>query len=190
MTKKTEGRPAHPPLRPATRAWWSAAAIRRPITASSIRRSITPRPCSIRPRRTFSRAAAATLYGRRGTPDVGGTGTGAARARRPAVRRRHAACRPASRRFRPRCCRCCKPAIMCWSPTASIAPTRNFCDDVLTRYGVTTTYYDPLIGARHRRADAAEHARGLCGGAGLALASRCRTYRRSPQPPTPAARWC
>lgn len=25
-------------------------------------------------------------------------------------------------------------------------PTRTFCDTVLTRYGVTTTYYDPLIG--------------------------------------------
>jgi cystathionine beta-lyase len=27
------------------------------------------------------------------------------------------------------------------------APTRKFCDEVLTRYGVSTTYYDPLIGA-------------------------------------------
>src|SRR5262249_31368658 len=26
-------------------------------------------------------------------------------------------------------------------------PTRKFCDGVLKRYGVTTTYYDPLIGA-------------------------------------------
>jgi cystathionine beta-lyase len=26
-------------------------------------------------------------------------------------------------------------------------PTRKFCDDVLARYGVTTTYYDPLVGA-------------------------------------------
>jgi cystathionine beta-lyase len=26
-------------------------------------------------------------------------------------------------------------------------PTRKFCDQVLTRFGVTTTYYDPLIGA-------------------------------------------
>ena len=26
-------------------------------------------------------------------------------------------------------------------------PTRKFCDGMLTRYGVTTTYYDPLIGA-------------------------------------------
>ncbi|MGE0524182.1 MAG: cystathionine beta-lyase [Variibacter sp.] len=26
-------------------------------------------------------------------------------------------------------------------------PTRNFCDNVLKRFGVTTTYYDPLVGA-------------------------------------------
>ena len=26
-------------------------------------------------------------------------------------------------------------------------PTRNFCDTVLARFGITTTYYDPLIGA-------------------------------------------
>jgi cystathionine beta-lyase len=27
-------------------------------------------------------------------------------------------------------------------------PTRKFCDSVLARYGITTTYYDPLIGER------------------------------------------
>lgn len=26
-------------------------------------------------------------------------------------------------------------------------PTRNFCDSILTRYGIETTYYDPMIGA-------------------------------------------
>ena len=26
-------------------------------------------------------------------------------------------------------------------------PTRAFCDGLLARYGVVTTYYDPLIGA-------------------------------------------
>ena len=39
------------------------------------------------------------------------------------------------------------PATMSWSPTAPIGPTRNFCDQILKRLGVTTTYYDPLIGA-------------------------------------------
>jgi cystathionine beta-lyase len=27
------------------------------------------------------------------------------------------------------------------------APTRKFCNDILTRFGISTTYYDPLIGA-------------------------------------------
>lgn len=31
------------------------------------------------------------------------------------------------------------------------APTRQFCDRVLARFGVETTYYDPLIGARIER---------------------------------------
>ena len=30
-------------------------------------------------------------------------------------------------------------------------PTRKFCDGMLARYGIATSYYDPLIGARHRR---------------------------------------
>ena len=30
---------------------------------------------------------------------------------------------------------------------SAYAPTRRFCDDQLARYGVATTYYDPLIGA-------------------------------------------
>jgi cystathionine beta-lyase len=29
---------------------------------------------------------------------------------------------------------------------SAYGPTRNFCEQVLTRHGVTTTYYDPLIG--------------------------------------------
>jgi len=29
---------------------------------------------------------------------------------------------------------------------SAYGPTRNFCDTILTRYGVTTTYYDPAIG--------------------------------------------
>ena len=36
-------------------------------------------------------------------------------------------------------------------------PARNFCDKVLTRCGVETTYYDPLIGEERRPADAPQH---------------------------------
>ncbi|MDF2780789.1 MAG: putative cystathionine beta-lyase, partial [Geminicoccaceae bacterium] len=34
---------------------------------------------------------------------------------------------------------------------AAYAPTRQFCDRVLSRFGVETTYYDPLIGAELAR---------------------------------------
>ena len=30
---------------------------------------------------------------------------------------------------------------------SAYGPTRNFCEQILTRLGVTTTYYDPVIGA-------------------------------------------
>src|ERR1700739_2468186 len=30
---------------------------------------------------------------------------------------------------------------------SAYGPTRTFCDTILTRYGVTTTYYDPAVGA-------------------------------------------
>ena len=32
-------------------------------------------------------------------------------------------------------------------PDSVYRPTRNFCNQMLARYGVTTTYYDPMIGA-------------------------------------------
>ncbi len=88
-----------------------------PTTASSIRRSITPRPCSIPMPRISSPIARATNT--------------AAAARRPprrsnwrcrSSRGRNApachCCRRGSRRFRRRCYRSCVPATMCWSPTA------------------------------------------------------------------------
>ena len=69
-------------------------------------------------------------------------------------------------------------------------PTRKFCDSVLSRYGVTTTYYDPLIGggiAALMQPNTRAVYRGV---AGLAHRSRCRTCRRSPTPRTRAARSC
>ena len=38
------------------------------------------------------------------------------------------------------------PATTCSSPTAPTDRRAAFCDQILTRLGVTTTYYDPLIG--------------------------------------------
>ena len=51
---------------------------------------------------------------------------------------------------------------------SAYGPTRTFCDHILTRLGVTTTYYDPLVGAAIAALMQAEHARRLSGIAGLA----------------------
>ena len=69
-------------------------------------------------------------------------------------------------------------------------PTRKFCDGVLKRFGVTTTYYDPLIGAGIAALMQPNTARGLRRIARARCRSRCRTCRRSRRPPTPAARSC
>ncbi len=60
---------------------------------------------------------------------------------------------------------------------SAYGPTRTFCDQILTRYGVTTTLFRSAGRRRDRRLDAAEHARRLSRIAGLAAASRCRTFR-------------
>ena len=128
------------------------------ITASSIRPSITARRCSIRPRRIRSRIAPAIIYGRRGTPTcealenalkelegpecagvvAGAVGHEAVATALLSVRQR----RRSSAGHRQR-----------------LSADAQFCDSILKRLGVETTYYDPLIGERHRNADEAEHAR-------------------------------
>ena len=45
-------------------------------------------------------------------------------------------------------------------------PTRKLCNDILPRYGIATTYYDPAIGAGIADADPAQHPRRLCRGPG------------------------
>ena len=84
------------------------------------------------------------------------------------MRGRGAACRPASRRSRPRCCRWCVPATMCSSPTAPMDRRARFCDQILTRLGVDHHLLRSTDRRRHRRADAAEHAGGVHRIAGLA----------------------
>ena len=56
-------------------------------------------------------------------------------------------------------------------------PSRNFCNGLLARYGVETTYYDPLIGAGIEKLFQAEHARGAGRGAGLAILRDARHSR-------------
>jgi cystathionine beta-lyase len=57
-------------------------------------------------------------------------------------------------------------------------PTRNFCETMLKRMGIETTYYDPTIGSgieTPRRP--------------VRRPSRCRTFRQSLPPPMPATSW-
>ena len=53
---------------------------------------------------------------------------------------------------------------------AAYQPARNYCDTLLKRMGVETTYYDPAIGAGIARPDARQYARDFRRGAGLAIA--------------------
>ena len=47
-------------------------------------------------------------------------------------------------------------------------PTRKLCNDILPRYGIATTYYDPADRSGHRHADPAQHPRRLCREPGIA----------------------
>ena len=97
-------------------------------------------------------------------------------------------CPRASPRSRWRCSRCSRPATTCWSPTAPIGRPAHFCDSMLKRFGVETTYYDPLIGAGIADAVAAEHHAPCSSRRRARRASRCRTSRPSPRSRTRARR--
>jgi cystathionine beta-lyase len=68
-------------------------------------------------------------------------------------------------------------------------PTRRFCNSVLRRNGVETTYYDPLIGGGIA-ALMKPNTRAVFVEAPGSLRSKFKTYRQSQPPPTPRARWC
>ena len=118
---------------------------RRPATimGSSTRPSITPRPCCTPRWRRWKTARQPYSYGRRKTPTIealenaiceleGGAGT--------------VLC--------PSGLQACTLALLSVASagdhilvTDSVyGPTRTFCDKTLSRFGVTTTYFDPLIG--------------------------------------------
>ena len=150
-----------------TPAWSPPAATPKASTASSIRRSITPRPCFTRRPRIRWRIARAINM--------------AAAARRPPKRSN-----TRSRAIEGEGCAgvALLPSGLAAISTALLSvagagdhilvtdsvyrPTRNFCDGVFKRIGVETTYYDPLIGADIAQTVQAEHARGVRRGARLA----------------------
>ena len=106
-------------------------------------------------------------YGTKGTPTTESLETAWSEISR---RGRHRAARDrGSRRFRSRCSRSCDRATTCWSRTRSTVRRGICATRCCKRFGVETTYYDPLVGARDRAAVQAEHPRGVHRGAGLAV---------------------
>ena len=66
-------------------------------------------------------------------------------------------------------------------------PVRGFCNGFLQRFGVATTFYDPLIGADIAGADPRRTRASSISRAPARSPSRCRTCRRSSPPPRRAA---
>jgi cysteine-S-conjugate beta-lyase len=144
MTKKTEADPAHPPLRPATRlvvGGRDPAANHGFVNPPVHHVSTVLYPSA----EDFLARRARYLYGRRGTPTSEAL-EGALRALEG-----------------PDCAGVALlPSGLAAISTTLLAvlaagdhllitdsayqPTRKFCDGVLPRYGVSTTYYDPLLG--------------------------------------------
>ena len=146
MTKKTEADPSHPPLKPATRV---VVGGRNPsanhgfVNPPVYHASTVLYPTA----EDFLARRSRYLYGRRGTPT--------SEALEQALRELEG----------PECAGVTLlPSGLAAISTALMStlnagdhvlvtdsvyePTRKFCNGVLARYGITTTYYDPLIGAQ------------------------------------------
>ena len=68
-------------------------------------------------------------------------------------------------------------------------PARNFCNGLLARYGVETTYFDPLIGAGIAGLFKPNTRAVLRRGAGLAVLRNARHSRDRSRQRMRAARW-
>jgi cystathionine beta-lyase len=145
MTKKTEADPSHPPLKPATRLVVSG---RDPATNHGfVNPPVYHASTVLYPSaEDFLARRARYVYGRRGTPTSEALETALRDLEGPA-------CTGVA----------LLPSGLAAISTALLAvleagdhvlvtdsvyqPTRKFCNGVLKRYGIATTYYDPLIGA-------------------------------------------
>ena len=144
MTKKSEGGPAHPPLKPATRLATSgrdAGANHGFVNPPVHHASTVLYPTA----EDFLARRARYLYGRRGTPT--------SEALEDALRALEGpAC--AGVALLPSGFAAISTALLAVLDAgdhllvtdSAYQPTRRFCDNVLRRYGIATTYYDPLIG--------------------------------------------
>jgi cysteine-S-conjugate beta-lyase len=142
--KKTEAGPAHPSLRPATRL---VTGGRDAVAHGFVNPPVHHVSTVLYPTaEDFLARRARYLYGRRGTPT--------SEALEKALRDLEGAdC--AGVALLPSGLAAISTALLSvlnagdhlLVTDSAYEPTRKFCDGVLTRYGVTTTYYDPLIGA-------------------------------------------
>ena len=116
------------------------------FTASSIRRSITPRPCSIPPPRSGRAPRALSIWPARHADHRKRWRTRSAQTRRAEAAPASRWCPRGWRRSRPRCSSVVGAGDHILITDSVYRPTRIFCDTILKRLGVETTYYDPLIG--------------------------------------------
>jgi len=146
MTKKTEADPSHPPLKPATRLVVGGrnpsanhGFVNPPVYHAST--VLYPTAEDFLARRSRYR------YGRRGTPTSEALEAALRELEGPEC---------AGVTLLPSGLAAISTALMSTLDagdhvlvTDSVyQPTRKFCNGVLARYGITTTYYDPLIGGR------------------------------------------
>ena len=145
MTKKSEGGPAHPPLKPATRlvvggrdATANHGFVNPPVHHAST--VLYPSAEDFLARRSRY------LYGRRGTPTSEALETALRALEGPAC---------AGVALLPSGLAAISTALLAvlnagdhlLVTDSAYQPTRRFCDSVLRRNGVATSYYDPMIGS-------------------------------------------
>ena len=73
---------------------------------------------------------------------------------------------------------------------SAYGPTRNFCEQVLTRLGVTTTYYDPTISGADIAPLFRPNTRLVYLESPGSLSFEMQDVAGSPKPRMPKARWC
>ena len=146
MTKAEGGKPADTELKAGHQGHGRRP---QPVRASRLRQhaGLSRLHAALPHRRGFSRPPRPVFLRPPRHADLGGAGKGDPGDRRAGLRRRRAAAVGPCRDLHRAAFGAAAPATTCWSPTASMARPARSATRVLARYGVTTTYYDPLIGA-------------------------------------------
>ena len=144
MTKKTESGPMHPPVKPATRlvAGGRDATANHGFVNPPVHHASTVLYPSAE---DFLARRSRYLYGRRGTPTSEALETALRALEGPAC---------AGVALLPSGLAAISTALLAvlnagdhlLVTDSAYQPTRRFCDSVLPRYGIATSYYDPLIG--------------------------------------------